>query len=88
MVGTQMLSFLRSLPVAVLRVLDTEANRFTITIIKCIMLYFGLDVIPSTLFVHESILKQITEDISLTFLSLIKEITLLIYLVCLRIDSC
>ena len=85
MVDTQMLSFLLSLPVAFL---DTEANRFTIKIIKCIMLYFGLGVIPSTLFVHESIQKQITENISLKLLSLIKELTLLIYLVCLRIDSC
>ena len=34
-----MLSYLSSLPIAVLRSLDTEANRFTIEIINCMTLH-------------------------------------------------
>ena len=35
-----MLSFLSSLPVAVLRIVDIETNRFTIEMIKCMTMHF------------------------------------------------
>ena len=52
-----MLSCLSSIPISVLRILDT------IGITNCTMLHFWLDVILNMLSVHLSILKQITNGI-------------------------
>ena len=59
-----MLSFFSSLPISVVRILDTEANNSTIGITNCTMLHSWLDVILNMLSVHLSIRKYIRNGIS------------------------
>ena len=58
-----MLSFLSSLPVPVIGILDIVAKSFMIGITKCMRLDFWLDAILNTLSIHLSMLKLITKDI-------------------------
>ena len=74
-----MLSYLSSLPISVLRSLDTEANNFTIEQTDYMMLLYLQGVTLNMLFVQSLIPKLIIYDILSKFLLLIKVWTLLIY---------
>ena len=84
-VRRHMLSCLSSLPIAVLRSLDTEANRFYD---RNHQMYDAAQLTRCyTQHTHLSIPNLITLDVLLKFLSLIKELTLLIYPAYSRINQ-
>ena len=74
-----MLSYLSSLPISVLRYLDTEANKFYDKLTDYMMLLYLQGVILNMLFIQSLFPKLIISDIVSKFLLLIKEWTLLIY---------
>ena len=82
-----MLSYLSSPPIAVYVYWTQRLIDFTIEIIKCTMLHYLQDVILNMLFVHLSIPNLIILGILLKFLSLIKELTLMIYQAYSRINQ-